>query len=181
MHDMNEIRPPSGYRIESALAAWQSARARLLAEDPALEHDEAALVDLLGPEEGDVNDVLARLVRGAMHAESMADAAAERIAAMREREARFKNRGQTMRATAFAVMDAIGLRKLELEDVTASVRSGQPSVQVTEIDLVPDIYVETVTTKKADKRTLLAVMKTGAAVPGCELSNAPPTIALRAR
>ena len=178
---MNEIRPPSGYRIESALAAWQSARSRLLAEDPALEHDEAALVDLLGPEEGDVNDVLARLVRGAVHAEAMADAAAERIAAMREREARFKHRAQTMRGTAFAVMDAVGLRKLELEDVTASVRNGSQSVQVTDIDAVPPIYVETVVTKKADKRTLLAVMKDGATVPGCELSNAPPTIALRTR
>ena len=180
---MNEITrpPPSGYRIESALAAWQSARARLLAEDPALEHDEAALVDLLGPEEGDVNEVLARLVRAALHAESMAGAAAERIEAMRERETRFKSRAQTMRGTAFAVMDAIGLRKLELEDVTASVRNGTPSVQVTDIDAVPDLYVETVVSKKADKRTILAVMKTGAPVPGCELSNAMPTLTLRTR
>ena len=178
---MNEIRPPSGYRIESALAAWQSARSRLLAEDPALEHDEAALVDLLGPEEGDVNDVLARLVRGAVHAEAMADAAAERIAAMREREARFKARAQAMRGTAFAVMDAVGLRRLDLEDVTASIRAGQPSVQVTDIDAVPPIYVKEVVTRTADKRTLLAVMKDGATVPGCELSNAPPTIALRTR
>jgi hypothetical protein len=179
---MNEIsRPPSGYRVEAALSAWASARARLLAEDPALEHDEAALVDLLGPEEGDVNDVLARLVRGAVHAESMAAAAADRIAAMQERAQRFKARAQTMRGTAFAVMDAVGLRKLELEDVTASVRAGQPSVTVTEIDLVPSIYVEEVTTKKADKRTLLAVMKSGTPVPGCELSNAMPTLALRTR
>ena len=178
---MNEIRPPSGYRIESALAAWQSARSRLLAEDPALEHDEAALVDLLGPEEGDVNDVLARLVRGAVHAEAMADAAADRIEAMRERERRFKARAQTMRGTAFAVMDAVGLRKLELEDVTASVRNGSQSVQVTDIDAVPPIYVKEVVTRTADKRTLLAVMKDGATVPGCELSNAPPTIALRTR
>ena len=180
---MNEITrpPPSGYRIESALAAWQSARARLLAEDPALEHDEAALVDLLGPEEGDVNDVLARLVRGAVHSESMADAAAERIAAMSERLKRFKARAQTMRATAFAVMDATGLRKLELEDVTASVRNGTPSVEITDLDLVPEIYIETVVTRKADKRTLLAVMKDGAVVPGAELSNAMPTIALRTK
>jgi len=179
---MNEItRPPSGYRAEQAIVAWQSARARLLAEDPALEHDEAALVDLLGPEEGDVNDVLARLVRGAVHSESMADAAAERIAAMSERLKRFKARAQTMRATAFAMMEATGLRKLELEDVTASVRNGTPSVEITDLDAVPEIYIETVITRKADKRTLLAVMKDGAVVPGCELSNAMPTIALRVK
>jgi len=169
------------YRVEQALSAWQSARARLLAEDPALEHDEAALVDLLGPEEGQVEDVLARLVRGAVHAESMADAAAERIAAMSERLKRFKARAQTMRGTAFAVMDATGLRKLELEDVTASVRNGTPSVEITDLDLVPEIYIETVVTRKADKRTLLAVMKDGAVIPGAELTNAMPTIALRTR
>ncbi len=178
---MSETRPVSGYKAEQVLSAWQSARARLLAEDPALEHDEAALVDLLGPEEGDVNDILARLVRGAVHSESMADAAAERIAAMSERLKRFKARAQTMRATAFAVMDATGLRKLELEDVTASVRNGTPSVEITDLDLVPEIYIETVVTRKPDKRTLLAAMKDGAVVPGVELTNAMPTIALRVR
>lgn len=179
---MNEIRPPpSGYRVEQAMATWAAARARLLAEDPALEHDEAALIDLLGPEEGEVEEILARLVRGAVHAESMADAAAERIASMRERAARFKNRAQTMRATAFAVMDSTGLRKLELEDVTASVRQGTPSVKVIDPDAVPDIYLETIVTRQPDKRTILAVMKAGAAVPGCELTNAMPTLALRTR
>jgi hypothetical protein len=178
---MNEVRPPTGYRVEVALSAWHAARERLLAEDPALEHDEAMLVELLGPEEGEVEEILARLVRGAVHAESMADAAAERIEAMRERAGRFKNRAQTMRATAFAVMDSTGLRKLELEDVTASVRQGTPSVKVTDLDAVPEIYVETVVTRQPDKRTILAVMKDGVAVPGCELTNAAPTIALRTR
>ena len=99
-------------------------------------------MDLVGPEEGDVNGVVARTVRGAVHAEAMAGAAAERIDAMRERERRFKARAQTMRATAFAVMDAVGLRKLELEDVTASVRNGSQSVQVTDFDAVPPIYAQ---------------------------------------
>jgi len=82
---------------------------------------------------------------------------------------------------AFAMMEATGLRKLELEDVTASVRNGTPSVEITDLDAVPEIYIETVITRKADKRTLLAVMKDGAVVPGCELSNAMPTIALRVK
>jgi hypothetical protein len=172
---------PSDYRAAVALSAWHAARARLLAEDPALEHDEAALVELLGPEEADVEEALGRLVRGAIHAESMADAAAERITAMREREQRFKARAQTMRASAFAMMDSTGLRKLELEDVTASIRQGTPSVKVIEPDAVPEAYIETVITRTPDKRAILAAMKAGEEVPGCELSNAMPTIALRTR
>ena len=70
---------------------------------------------------------------------------------------------------------------IAVEDVTASVRNGTPSVEITDLDAVPEIYIETVITRKADKRTLLAVMKDGAVVPGCELSNAMPTIALRVK
>ena len=57
-----------------------------------------------------------------------------------------------------------------------------PQGSVTKIiDAVPPIYVKEVVTRTADKRTLLAVMKDGATVPGCELTNAMPTIALRTR
>ena len=38
---MNEIGPPSGYRVEQAMAAWGAARARLLADDSGLDQDEA--------------------------------------------------------------------------------------------------------------------------------------------
>lgn len=172
---------PSGYRIQSALTAWSAARARLLQDDPALEQDEAALVDLLGPEEGDVQDVLARLLRGAVHAESMADAAADRAQVIEKRRERYKSRAQTMRATAFAILDAVGLRKVELEDLTASVRAGTDGVQITDLDAVPDIYVETITTRRADKRTILAALKSGADVPGCERTNGLPSLSIRTK
>lgn len=182
---MNEIsRPPSGYAIEAAITAWHAARQRLLLEDPSLEDDEAALVELLGPEEGDVQDVLARLIRGAVHASLMADAAQKRIDTMIGRLERYMGRAATMRATAFAIMDSVGLKKLELEDATASIRSGNPKVTITDLDALPGIYVRETVKREADKVTLLAVLKSlkpDETIPGAELSNGVPSLAIRTR
>jgi hypothetical protein len=95
---------PSAYRTEQAVATWQSLRARLLAEDPELATDEAALSDLLGPEEGDVRDILARCLRAAVHAESMEDAAKARAADIAARAKRFGARADSCRGAAFALM-----------------------------------------------------------------------------
>ena len=111
---MNEIRPPSGYRVEQAMAAWASARARLLADDSGLDQDEAALTELLGDAEGDVEDVLARLLRAARDAEAMAESAAGLIEDMQARKTRFARRNEAFRATAFAILDALGRSKIEL-------------------------------------------------------------------
>jgi hypothetical protein len=170
---------PSGYRVEQALAAWMAARSRLLTEDSELAHDEAALSELLGPEEGDVELILARTLRAARHSKSMADAAAEQIEDMQARKARYLRRNETMRATAFAIMDAMGRTKVEFPDMTASVRAGQPSVIVTDEDAIPDIYVRT--ERKPDKSTILSALKSGLTVEGCELGNAPPSLSLRTK
>ena len=179
---MNDVtHPPSGYAIQSALSAWQSARMRLLAEDPSLEDDEAALIELLGPLEGEVEDILARLIRGALHAEDMCDAAKARAGLIKGRADRYQHRAETMRATAFAIMDSIGLRRFDREDLTASIRQGTPSVEITDEDLLPDAFVEVETIRKVDKRTLLAALKSGANVAGCVLTNSHPTLMVRTR
>lgn len=194
---------PSGYRIEQALTAWQSARARLLNDDADLAHDEAALVDLLGPEEGGVDDVLARVLRVAAHAKSMADAAGDRIEDLKARNDRYKRRHESWRGVAFAIMDALGKMKFELPDMTVSVSAGKIGLAVTDEDALPDMYVRTVTTKSPDKALLLAALKQQAqiretliteaarageavdetklpsGIPGAVLSSGLPTLTVR--
>lgn len=175
------IDAPSGYRIEQALSVWQSARARLLNDDADLAHDEAALADLLGAEAGDVRNILARLLRGAVHAGAMASAAADQVEAMRGRQDRYKRRSESMRGTAFAIMDAIGEVKIELPDITASIRRGAQSATITDEAAVPDIYVEIVTTRKIDKAVLLSTLKSGESVPGAVLSNGLASLSIRTK
>lgn len=178
---MSEVKAPSGYVVEQVMSAWQAARSRLLDEDPTLEHDEAALTEILGPKEGDVRDVLGRVLRAAVHADSMADAASERIETIQARFRRYQTRSQNLRALGFAILDALGERKCEMADLTAMVRAGREQVIITDLAAVPDIYVEEVVTRKPDKATLLSVLKSGAAIPGCEHANGLPSLTIRTK
>lgn len=170
---------PSGWRIEQAMAAWQSARARLLAEDTDLAADEAALAELLGPEEGDVRDILRRCLLAALHAASMADAAARRIEDMRGRQDRYRRRGEQARATAFAMMEALGERKVELPDCTATISAPRPGVMIVDADALPGQFVRL--KREPDKAAIGAALKAGETVAGAELANGMPSLQIRTK
>lgn len=176
---MNEISrpPPSGYRIEQAMSVWEAARERLLSGE--LAQDEAALTEILGAAEGEVDDVLARVLRAVVFAEDMEEAAAERAKAIAARKQRYAQRGEYLRGVAMAIMDVTGKRKAELGDLTASVTSGRQVLRITDADAIPDKFVEVVTERKPDKAVLLSTLKAGEAVEGCELSNGSPSISIR--
>lgn len=176
---MDGSNPPSAWKVEQAMAAWQSARARLLADDADLAHDEAALTELLGPAEGDVRDILHRLIRAAAHAKSMAEAAAERAADLKAREDRFKRREQHARGTVMAIMEAMGEKKIELPDATASIKGGSQGVLITDETVLPDSCVKT--ERKPDKAAIGAKLKAGEAVPGAELANGMPSLQIRTK
>jgi Gp157 protein len=176
---MNDV--VSGYRIQQALSSWQSARARLLREDAELAHDEAMLAELLGDETENVQDILARLLRAAVHATAMASAAADQIETIKGRQDRYKRRAETMRSTAYAIFDAVGTTKMELPDLTASIRRGTQSAMIIDEAAVPDKFVEIVTTRKIDKAVVLSTLKAGEEVPGCFLSNGLPSLAIRTK
>ena len=169
---MNEIRPPSGMRIEQAMATWMSARQRLLEDDPSLEHDEAALSEILGPVEGDVNDILARVLRAKVHAEAMAKAASEQADLIVARKRRYLARENAMKGLAFALMETLNKRKVELGDLTASIVAGRAGVFITDLAKVPDIYVEVIPEeRKPDKLVMLADLQAGKTIEGAELGN----------
>jgi hypothetical protein len=167
---------PSAYKVQQALAVWNSARARVAEE---VSHDEADLATLLGSETEDVDDILARLLRAARNAEAMAAAVAQMEEDLATRKGRYKRRGQEFRATAFAILTALERSKFEMPDMTASIRNGQPSVQIVNEEEVPDIYIRL--ERKIDKATILSALKAGHEVRGCELSNSLPVLTLRTK
>jgi hypothetical protein len=150
---------PSPYQIEQALSAWMSARARLLHEDPSLENDEAALVDLMGPEEGGVEEVLDRVLRAADHAKGMAEAAKERLELIKGRHKRYDDRYESLRGVALSIMGAIGLMRRELPEATWSIQRGRESVQITDEAAIPSLYKEERSITTVDKALLLEALK----------------------
>lgn len=164
-------------RIEDALRAWHTRRQELLENDPELENDEASLIDLLGPELGEVDDILARLIHAAMHADTMETNARNAARNAATRAKRFADRSDKLRATAKEIMESTGLRRLELDDATVTIKAGSPSTKETDIDLVPDQYkTVTVTLRKS---IILPLLKAGERIPGVELSNSEPTLYIK--
>jgi Siphovirus Gp157 len=145
---------PSGWKVEQAMSAWMAARARLLVEDVGLANDETALAALLGPEEGDVRDIVMRLLRAIVHAEDMQAAAADRAKIIAARAKRYAARADAMRGTALAIMDAMGVRAEEFPDMTVSVISGRLGVVIDDETAIPDEFCKVERTPK--KKELFA-------------------------
>lgn len=172
---------PSAWRVEQALSAWMSARARMLADDTDLAHDETALAALLGPEAGDVRDILSRLLQGVQHASAMADAAAEMLANLKGRQDRYKRRAESMRGTLFAILDAIGERKMEFAYGTISVSAGRETAIITDEAALDDRFVRVVTTRTPDKAAILTALRDGEVVDGATLANGLPVLTIRSK
>ena len=170
---------PSGWKVEQALSAWQSARARLLNDDTDLAHDETALAALLGDEAGSIDEIFARLTKAALHAKAMAEGAGTMIDDLRARQDRYKRRHEQFRATLFAIMDAIGEKKRELPFATLSIKAGTMAAVITDETALPEQYIKTV--PSPDKAALTADLKVGVVIPGVELSNGLPSIQIRSK
>lgn len=158
------------------MSAWRAARELLLRDDPALEADEAMLIELLGPEEGQVIDVLERCARAARHAEMMAEAAKKRADEIAERQKRYATRAKRLRDTTLAIMTGYGAAKHEMADMTLSIRAPLLSVKVEDEAAVPDDYWRV--TRAIDKTAIGAALKAGEAVPGCALREGQPFLSV---
>ena len=172
-------KPISAWKIEQAMIAWASARARLLHDDPTLDGDEAALTALLGPEEGDIENIIARVARTAVHAQSMEEAAKKREDEIGARKKRYAARKDNMRGLLASLLDALGKASHEMPDMTITIGAGRQSVRITNEPAIPSLYVEEVTVRNIDKATILSVLKSGGTVDGAELSNGMPILTIR--
>lgn len=170
--------PPSAYAIEQAMSVAQATAARMAADGVEF-GDEAELLATLADAGADVGTIITRMIRAAMEADSLADAAAERVRVLTERKARFARQRDSYRAAAFAMMDALGLRTLKEADFTATISAGRPSVVVTDEAAIPADYLRVTTT--IDKAALAAAMRVGEVIAGAEWSNPMPSLTIRSR
>jgi hypothetical protein len=152
-------------------------RTRLLERWPEL--DAETLADTL---EGitDLHEMIAAVIRSALVDEALQAGLRSRLEEMRQRLARLEVRGTKKRQLALDAMCDVGLKKVEQPDFTASARSGMSPLLVLADNLIPETYWVP-QPPKLDRQTLLADLKRGEVIPGAELGNPQPCLAVRTK
>lgn len=141
-----------------------------------VEDDEAWLSSLKS--ETDFTELLTTIVRRIEDTKALVIGTKDRFEELKARKDRFEHRVETLRELAFKIMQAAELARVELPEATLSLRAGQPKV-IGEPDpfFLPEHFRKTVVT--ANMTAIKEALKTGETVPGCELSNSPPSLTIR--
>jgi hypothetical protein len=141
--------------------------------------DEETVADTL---EGitDLREMIAAVIRSALVDEALQAGLRTRLEDMRQRLGRLEERGAKKRQIALEAMCEAGLKKLEEPDFTASARAGLvPLVIITDQDIPAPYWVPQ--PPKLDRQSLLADLKRGDVIPGTQLGNPKPTLAVRTK
>ena len=163
--------------VKSEIPKYLLLKQRLLATYEYL--DEETLADTL---EGitDLHEMIAAVIRSALVDEALQTGLRTRLEDMRERLTRLEKRGAKKRQLALEAMCNAGLKKLEQPDFTVSARAGpQPLVIVAE-NVIPQSYWVP-QPPKLDRQSLLSDLKRGDAIPGAQLGNPQPCLAVRTK
>jgi len=151
----------------------------LLRDYPDLAEDDVLRADTL---EGatDIRDVLIGLGRALDDSKALVAGVHSRIEELCARKERFDARTDLIRDLIFRVLDSAQLKKIELPEVTLSLRNNPPALTGnTDPALLPDELVKI--TRAVDRKKIRAAIEAGQAVPGFQLSNAPPSLMVRVK
>lgn len=123
-------------------------------------------LDELATAEADKVDGFAQFVRiESAHAEAMKEEA-KRLAAKAKSRA---NRIAFLKERYLGIMYSHGLKKVEGNAYTLSIRHNAAVSVPAQIDILPPDYVRTTVTQEADRAAIKDALKAGIEVPGCAL------------
>ncbi len=105
------------------------------------------------------------------HFESQAQLAAEESKRLQARRKAFERSGERLEGYVRRAMDLAGVKKLEGQTTTLSLRIAPASVLITNFDAIPAEYKETRTEVVINKDAVKKALKSGAEVPGADLSK----------
>ena len=159
------------------LSKYQILKERLMKDYPAAD-DETVLDTLEGIT--DLHEMIAAVIRSALVDEALQAGLRALLEEMRQRLVRLEERGAKKRQLALDAMCEVGLKKLEQPDFTVSTRAGLPPLVIIADDDVPEPYWVP-QPPKLDRQSLLADLKRGDVIPGAQLGNPKPCLAVRTK
>lgn len=153
-------------RIDLDVHFLEQEIANLVAAFPELLEDEALKADVV---EGqlDVESVMTRVMNHLFEAEEHLAGMKPRFEDLSERKKRWERRKEFCRALAQQVLEASGRSRIELPEATISKSAGKESVEITNVDELPQGTYST--ERKPDKKAIGEQLKAGEDVPGARL------------
>jgi uncharacterized protein YhaN len=165
---------PSPYAVEQAMSAAQ----KLISELGPDADDLILRADTLDGAT-DALELARRIVRAALDAEAMADAAKARMEALASRHDRFKAQADRARTTVKEMLDVLGIPKLLDPEFTASLRAGPPKLLITDEQKLDEEFWRV--SKSVDRPLIKAALDAGRRVEGATLSNGSQILSVRTR
>jgi hypothetical protein len=152
--------------------------AAMLRDDLGDDYDDETFLDTLDGET-DALDIADHLIASMQDDEALATATKEQADALAARSRRIGGRAATKKRALLAVIDAIGVKKLERPRATVSRRAGGLSVQISDEAAVPSQLCKVVRTP--DKTAIKRHIEAGEDVPGARLERGPNGVTVRTR
>ena len=157
------------------VAEYKRQREFLIEAYPELADDADMLADTLEGETA-APDLISQFIRDAREDEAMASAVGAMMKDMAERKSRLSSRSDKRRSAALAIMQALGMRKIEQPDFTASVRHVPPKVEIIDEEaLSPHLWK---VVRSPDKTAIKEALALGP-VNGAQLSNGSESLTIR--
>lgn len=152
--------------IQADAANVKAAIHDLMTAFPDLAEDGDLRADMLEGET-DLHKIVERCLNERQEADTMANAIKEREGDLRARRTRFERKADAMKRLMKDLMEYADLPKLALPEATLSLRDPMPSVNVINVDDLPQGYFKL--TKTADKNAIKEHIMAGEKIPGAEL------------
>lgn len=148
----------------------------LLLEYPQLTDDKELFRDTL---EGNTrfNEIMDRLLSEMRDNETLAEAAANRIGKIKERQTRLTHRMNFYRSLMHRLLTVTGIQSVALAEAKVSIMKLPDKVIITDESAVPEQYQ--IIKKEPNKTAIKNALKSGTHVPGAALSNGGQTISVR--
>ncbi|WMT88239.1 siphovirus Gp157 family protein [Pelagibacterium sp. 26DY04] len=150
----------------------------LLEAYPELADDEELRADVLEGET-DLEHIASRIVRRRNLARANVSGIKEVMADFKERQERFQRQEDAMKAMLKRILSLAGTDKLTLPEATISISKPRESVEVLDVEALPQGYFKTI--RQADKTAIGEALKAGEAIPGAALVLGEPGLTIRSR
>lgn len=164
--------------LQADTATVKAQITNLLAAYPELAEDDDLRADMFEGET-DLEKIVTRCLSDRQDAETMAAAVKARIGDLSERMKRYERKSAAMKSLILDMMATADLPKLELAEATLSLRDPVPSVNVLDVDELPQGFFKL--EKRADKTAIKKSILAGDPIPGAELQLGDQTLTIRTK